>query len=198
VDFAYHPEDLLEQPTNEVNTKALISLTKALARKANRSQLKEIYRRLNRDLNAGTLFLLVHPTQQDAEYRFHHIQRFWPKYYVGESMADGARPGVLWTGDAPSSVLNRLLQDGTTRLHKLLGGVLFHQVAHHGSISSLSLPWVKHVGSRWRQPWGFPTSVVSSGRSNNYGHPSPRVLWEYGAEVVYEGSKVFEGSFEWR
>ncbi len=188
-------EDLLDQVTNEVNTNALIFLVKRLGSKANRRQLRDIYLKLNRDLNASTLFLLAHPTQEDARLRIHYSSIYRLRYYDGDIICRFG-PGVLWTGDAPAQVLGELLHDNTHLLARWLEKVLFHQVAHHGSISSLFEPWVEHVGSRWKDEW-CPTPVISCGRSNDFGHPSPRVLWEYGGEVVFEGSEAFEGSFEW-
>jgi len=189
-------EGLMDASTDQVNTVALVSLVKALGKKANRSQLRDMYLELNGDLNVGTLFLLVHPTQINARYRCRHNLIRELRSFRRLIIENAFGPGVLLTGDAPTRVLKELLDNGTDRLTKRLQQVLFHQVPHHGSLSSLYEPWVEHIGSRWMYGW-HPISVVSCGRSNHYGHPHPRVMWEYDGEVVSEGSQEFEGSFEW-
>ena len=78
---------------------------------------------------------------------------------------------MLFTGDVSGEVEDRLSRE--------LGDSLRAQVlkvAHHGSASSTSRRFLATV-----QP---ELAVISVGRGNRYGHPSPRVLWRLGAQGV--------------
>lgn len=70
---------------------------------------------------------------------------------------------MLFTGDAPGDVEDRLSRE---RRAELRAQVL--KVAHHGSASSTSRLLLNTV-----QP---ELAVISVGRGNNYGHPSPLVI----------------------
>lgn len=71
---------------------------------------------------------------------------------------------MLFTGDVPGEVEDRLSRERGADLH---AQVL--KVSHHGSASSTSGLFLESV-----QP---QLAVISVGRGNRYGHPSPRVLW---------------------
>lgn len=74
---------------------------------------------------------------------------------VGQSTA-------LLTGDIEDAAERQILASSYPVNAQLL------KVAHHGSRSSTSEFWLKHVRPRW--------AVVSAGRRNRFGHPSPVVL----------------------
>lgn len=187
--------ELCKSSPNHLDARSLDAVTKGLSARSSRRELRQIYLSLNSDLNASSLFLLVRPTQRGCTYRFRHERKIG-RYFGRETDVHQA-PGVLFTGDAPDTVLNEVLSDATEELHAGLREVLLHLVPHHGSRGSLSKDWFTEVGQSFN-PAYCPTSVVSCGRSNDYGHPSPRVLWELSSEVVSEASRVFEASYEWR
>jgi competence protein ComEC len=78
---------------------------------------------------------------------------------------------MLFTGDAPAEVEDRLSDEdaGAIRAQVL-------KVSHHGSGSSTS----RHFLSRVRPE----LAVISVGRRNLYGHPSPRVLLRLAARGI--------------
>ncbi len=78
---------------------------------------------------------------------------------------------MLFTGDAPGQVEDRLSRE---LAEELRAQVL--KVAHHGSASSTSRLLLRTV-----QP---ELAVISVGRGNNYGHPSPLVLGRLGERGI--------------
>jgi competence protein ComEC len=82
---------------------------------------------------------------------------------------------VLLTGDIEAEQERALVQSLPS--HALRSEVLL--VAHHGSRTSSTLPFVKAVAPTW--------AVVQVGQRNRYGHPHPEVLQrlrDHGAQVV--------------
>jgi competence protein ComEC len=79
---------------------------------------------------------------------------------------------IVFTGDAGAEterVITTLFEPSPLRIVK---------VGHHGSLSSSTAPFIHALAPR--------AAVVSVGRSNNFGHPSPAVLDRYreaGAEI---------------
>lgn len=71
---------------------------------------------------------------------------------------------MLFTGDVSGDVEDRLSREYGEEIH-----VQVLKVAHHGSATSTSQRFLTTV-----QP---ELAVISVGRGNRYGHPSPRVLW---------------------
>jgi competence protein ComEC len=69
---------------------------------------------------------------------------------------------VLLTGDIPEAVETTLVR------RRVLLPVDALKVAHHGSRSSTSLPFLASTTPRW--------ALISAGRSNAYGHPSDAAL----------------------
>lgn len=186
--------NLVDKSTARVNTGALLSIVEAVRQKASRTAIGDIYEKLNHDLNTSSLFLLAQPTCRRSEYRFsmslkHH------DYFGVESLEPG--PAVLWTGDAPATLLEELLHDMLVPLREPISAVAVHQVPHHGSASSMCSSWLREVGSRWNRR-NCPMSVISSGRINHFRHPSPEVVWRFCSKVVCEGSAALEASWAWR
>ncbi len=70
---------------------------------------------------------------------------------------------MLFTGDAPGEVEDRLSRE---RSAELRAQVL--KVAHHGSASSTSSAFLASVDPQ--------LAIISVGHGNRYGHPSPYVL----------------------
>lgn len=103
-------------------------------------------------------------------------------------------PAVLWTGDAPAMVLENFINEACPKLKEITRAVIIYQFPHHGSAGSVSPQWLDEIGK------SFPLlmSVISAGRSNAFGHPSPEALWRLPAKMISEGSYPFEASFEWR
>lgn len=103
---------------------------------------------------------------------------------VGASGA-GEPARVLLTGDLDTVGEAELLRrfHGRAR-HRLRARVL--KVAHHGSRSSSTLPFLAAVfgstasGSRASDSGTSPLALVSAGRRNAYGHPAPEVLTRIG------------------
>jgi competence protein ComEC len=94
------------------------------------------------------------------------------------------RLSALLTGDlGKSGEAEVLLQPGNLRSHLL-------KVAHHGSRSGTSNAFLDRVQPHW--------SVISVGRNNPFGHPSPEVLLRllrHGARPLLtldEGALTFE------
>lgn len=89
----------------------------------------------------------------------------------------------MLTGDAPAAVENYLVSlDGTALQSTVL------KAGHHGSKTSTSAQWLAHV-----QP---QVVVVSAGKGNSYGHPSPEVverIQEFNAELL---STIERGTIE--
>ncbi|HEX2465904.1 MAG TPA: DNA internalization-related competence protein ComEC/Rec2, partial [Thermoanaerobaculia bacterium] len=69
---------------------------------------------------------------------------------------------LLLTGDLPEDVETVLVR------RRVLHPVSVLKVAHHGSRSSTSLPFLSSTAPRW--------ALISAGRDNAYGHPSDLVL----------------------
>ncbi len=69
---------------------------------------------------------------------------------------------VLLTGDAPDTVEQQLLEQGSDVAAEVL------KVGHHGSAKSSTLPFLKTVRPE--------IAVLSVGAKNTYGHPTKRVL----------------------
>jgi competence protein ComEC len=78
---------------------------------------------------------------------------------------------MLFTGDAPESVEDRL---GAEHPEAVRAQVL--KVSHHGSASSTSRAFLSSVDPE--------LAVISVGRTNLYGHPSPRVLLRLAARHI--------------
>ncbi|HVR30279.1 MAG TPA: DNA internalization-related competence protein ComEC/Rec2 [Thermoanaerobaculia bacterium] len=79
---------------------------------------------------------------------------------VLEASAGGR--SLLLTGDISDHIETRLVRRRVLRPVDLL------KIAHHGSRSSTSLPFLASAAPRW--------AVVSAGRGNAYGHPSDSVV----------------------
>jgi competence protein ComEC len=76
---------------------------------------------------------------------------------------------MLFTGDAPGDI-----EDGLSRdLPEALSAQVL-KVSHHGSASSTSSGFLTAVDPE--------LAVISVGRGNRYGHPSPHVLWRLSAQ----------------
>ena len=72
---------------------------------------------------------------------------------------------VLWlTGDAEISVEQALLAEGLEEQ----GNAVALKIGHHGSSTSSSEAWLKALAPR--------VALISAGRYNSYGHPTPEVL----------------------
>jgi competence protein ComEC len=85
------------------------------------------------------------------------------------SLVIEARAGgrsLLLTGDIPEAVETALVR------RRVLEPVDLLKVAHHGSRSSTSLPFLASITPRW--------ALISAGRSNAYGHPADAVLHRLG------------------
>jgi competence protein ComEC len=73
---------------------------------------------------------------------------------------------LLLTGDIPERVETALVR------RRVLEAVDALKIAHHGSASSTSLPFLASTAPRW--------ALVSAGRANGYGHPSEATLRRLG------------------
>lgn len=69
---------------------------------------------------------------------------------------------AMLTGDIEDAAERELMESGVRLDAQLL------KVGHHGSRGSTSMSWLARVGPRW--------AVVSAGRRNRFGHPTPEVL----------------------
>lgn len=91
--------------------------------------------------------------------------------------------GILFTGDAPASILNRLLKEA-----KLKSSIL--KIPHHGSKNSLTVEFLKLADPIY--------GVISAASNNSYGHPTQKVLDMLKAQKVkvkrtdLEGNIVFK------
>ncbi len=73
---------------------------------------------------------------------------------------------MLMGGDMTVNGENAILADESCAA--LLSGISVLKVAHHGSATSSSGPWLDAVSPGW--------AVISYGRGNSYGHPSGEIL----------------------
>ncbi|MGD2153666.1 MAG: DNA internalization-related competence protein ComEC/Rec2 [Gemmatimonadales bacterium] len=78
---------------------------------------------------------------------------------------------MLFTGDAPAQIEDRLCDEDADAVRAQI-----LKVSHHGSSSSTSRHFLSRV-----QP---ELAVISAGRRNLYGHPSPRVLLRLAARGI--------------
>ena len=76
--------------------------------------------------------------------------------------AEAGGRSLLLTGDLPEKMETILVR------RRVLRPVSVLKVAHHGSRSSTSLPFLSSTAPRW--------ALISAGRRNAYGHPSDLVL----------------------
>jgi competence protein ComEC len=83
------------------------------------------------------------------------------------------RQAVLLTGDIESPVEHALVRDGDPLSAQFL------KVAHHGSRTSSTAPFLAAVHPRF--------AAISVGAANSYGHPNAEVL----ARLAAEGARVF-------
>ncbi len=72
------------------------------------------------------------------------------------------RSSALLTGDIEDAAEKQVLESGIRIDSQLL------KVAHHGSRGSSGNQWIDRVKPRW--------AVISAGRQNRFGHPSPATL----------------------
>ncbi|MGH7463145.1 MAG: ComEC/Rec2 family competence protein, partial [Longimicrobiales bacterium] len=70
---------------------------------------------------------------------------------------------ALFTGDAPARIEEQLLQQYGARLD-----VDLLKIGHHGSRTSTGAEWLAGSSPRY--------ALISAGRGNRYGHPSPAVI----------------------
>ena len=93
---------------------------------------------------------------------------------------------MLFTGDAPGQIEDRLCDEDSDAVRAQI-----LKVSHHGSGASTSRHFLSSV-----QP---QLAVISVGRRNLYGHPSPRVLLRLAARGIparrtdREGTVVIDG-----
>jgi competence protein ComEC len=80
------------------------------------------------------------------------------------------RQAMLFTADAERDALMRMQQQPDQQPITVL------KVPHHGAISSLSRDWVSSLHPQY--------AVISVGRHNPYGHPSPAVIEFYKAQEI--------------
>lgn len=180
-------EDLSEPEKWRQNGKALTEALRYVCTRSPQLSAGELYKALNADLNAGSLFLLVEPTRPWHHRTWSSYGTPWPRRLAAP---DAAPPAFLWTGDATREVLDELTLDALAALRRRLANVVVHQVPHHGAAACLSLPWLRVVGRGG--------AVISCGRSNRFRHPSPEAVLRYGALVVQDGGRAFEASMAWR
>jgi competence protein ComEC len=76
-----------------------------------------------------------------------------------------------------------------TLLSHLPTNVTFLLAPHHGSASSSSMPFVRHVAPE--------VVAYSAGRNNHYGHPHPRVVRRYAWEETRQLNTAVHGAIEW-
>lgn len=88
---------------------------------------------------------------------------------------------VLFTGDAPSGILNKLPKEANIASNIL-------KIPHHGSKNSLSLNFLKLANPS--------LAVISVGKRNQYGHPSKGVLDTLQALGIKVRRTDEEGSIE--
>ena len=128
----------------------------------------------NYDLGKGTRLYFLAPVHNDYE----ELNNF----SVVTQLVHGEN-SFLFTGDIERASENDLLNSRTYIESDVL------KVAHHGSTSSSTPSFLRAVDPEY--------AVVSVGRYNSYGHPSPTVvqrLYDVGAEILTTaeyGSIVF-------
>ncbi|MEN6546747.1 MAG: MBL fold metallo-hydrolase [Armatimonadia bacterium] len=138
---------LWDASANELTTDGVIQLLRRL-HSGDASDLKKIYEAAM-GANQGSLFLLAQPYWTHrfemgalSRHRPHHsiCFRVWTEYYRTPVVPNApAGPDcLLWTGDAPTATLNKLVRDAGSPLRSKLGHTDIWQVPHHGSKGSCS------------------------------------------------------------
>src|SRR5262249_24608653 len=95
------------------------------------------------------------------------VEALWPpRADPPELRSDNRRGLVLRVADALvlAADIDTLVEDSI----RIEAGVALLKIAHHGSGTSTSSDWLERQRPRW--------AVISCGRRNRFGHPSPRVL----------------------
>lgn len=89
---------------------------------------------------------------------------------------------AFFSGDISALAEETLLPSLPSRIGILLA-------PHHGSVSSSSMAFVRHLA---------PSMVIySTGRDNRYGHPHPRVVLRYQWEGARQLNTASSGAIEW-
>jgi competence protein ComEC len=88
---------------------------------------------------------------------------------------------ILFTGDAPVSVENRIVRDGFHDMH-----IEVLKAGHHGSSTS--------TGSMLLASNSFDMAVISCGKNNRYGHPSAETLSRLDASGIRIRRTDLEGA----
>jgi hypothetical protein len=180
-----------------VDTQNLSAVVQTLRERVSRTDVQDLYKSLNSDLNSGSLFLLAQPTcsSRPAAGVFSNIRSRSQWRVEATGQRNSPAPSFLWTGDATSEVLEQLLSDSFAPLRDPIGCAFVHQVPHHGSGGCLSQEWIDIITG----DGSFPaSSVISAGRNNRFHHPSPEAVLKYRSAVICEGGSAFEASLAWR
>ncbi len=125
-------------------------------------------------LSAGSCRLLVvYPSASDLQLRRPANVRATGTDLNNRSLVtrlDCGVQSVLFTADVETAGLSRLLETSP------LLPVTVLKVPHHGARGSLNREWLHRMSPQY--------AVVSVGRHNSYGHPTPAVLEAYASEGI--------------
>lgn len=204
----------------EIPEKDVADLVELICNKENKTKLMDLYKEFCGDLNSSSLFLMAQLAQlldipvssetlrskitfllDDGSFialpDWHNLSSPARNEIRKKWLRDidyrewGSRfPALLWCGDAPTEILDEVMNDASDDLSKRLGATAFWQIPHHGSKYSFSRQFYDRIGTAK----GF----ISHGHSNNFGHPSPRVVRHTGADIVTELSIPLQYSITWR
>lgn len=117
----------------------------------------------------------LYPYEEDVEYITelkNELGQAEENLYSGVVWLDYQGSSVLFTGDAPASVEERLMKDDEKGYWQArgvdLGNTEIIKVSHHGSADATSKEFLEYLHSK--------TAIISCGKGNEYGHPAPTLL----------------------
>jgi hypothetical protein len=187
-------QGLFEAGAPEISHAEVKRLAETVQQHVSRRALQVLYRRLQRDLNATSLFLLARGVQRKRSLSL-WTRCQWPwvmrRHSLPGTMAASGpcSPAALWTGDAPSAVLMGMLADVGCGLAALLKSPAVWQVPHHGSHESFAPRFYEFLS-----PCG---AFLSCGRDNRYGHPSAQVVRHTSPLVITEDCRPMAAGMTW-
>jgi len=117
----------------------------------------------------------LYPYEEDVEYITglkNELSQEDENLYCGIVWLDYQGSSVLFTGDAPASVEERLRKVDEKGYWQARGVCLdsteIIKVSHHGSADATSEEFLKYLHVQ--------TAIISCGKGNEYGHPAPTLL----------------------
>jgi hypothetical protein len=144
---------------NDIDTISNINIHKAA--------IVVAYNAIDGDLNKNSM-ILFSGRERDNRFRIFQYSSFnFTRDYPNPRFSEKSQSGCLYTGDIDLNEPS-IIDDISCKLKAVLSCIGTIQVPHHGSIHNFDSSIFKKLNPSY---W-----IVSYGTTNNYGHPSDRVL----------------------